>query len=75
MVKKSNSPQPNQTRYLTTADAAKELGVSVIRVRQFAENGRIKSLRLGPIIVFESSDIEKFAAIPRVHGRPKEKRK
>jgi len=67
MVKKSN--------YLTTAEAAKAIGVSVIRVRQFAQNGRIKSHRLGPIIVFESSDIEKFAAIPRVHGRPKENKK
>jgi excisionase family DNA binding protein len=67
MVKASN--------YLTTKEAASRLGVSVIRVRQFAEKNRIKSIRLGPIIVFESSDIEKFAAIPRIHGRPKEKRK
>jgi excisionase family DNA binding protein len=67
MVKASN--------YMTTAEAAKALGVSVIRVRQFAEKGRIHSIRLGPIIVFDSRDIEKFAAIPRVHGRPKEKRK
>ena len=61
--------------YMTTAEAAKALNVSVIRVRQFAEKGRIKSHKFGPVIVFDSNEIEKFAAIPRVHGRPKEKRK
>lgn len=61
--------------YLTTAEAAKRLNVSVIRIRQFAEKGRIKSKKFGPVIVFDSRDIEEFAAIPRKHGRPKEKGK
>lgn len=63
MVKKSN--------YLTSAEAAKVIGVSAIRVRQFAKEGRITSHRFGINLVFDSDEIKKFAKIPRITGGQK----
>lgn len=60
---------------LTTADVAKLLGVSDIRVRQFYRRGRLAGQRVGMQLFFERKIAEKFAKQARNPGRPKKSRK
>lgn len=56
---------------LTTAQVAEKLGISTVRVSQFARAGRLKfSRRVGRAFLFRPADVEKFAAKERKPGRP-----
>ena len=62
-------------KYLTTTEAAEVIGVSSIRVRQFAKENRLRSLQVGNILVFDQEEVKKFAKTPRKWGRPHTKKK
>lgn len=76
----NKTPPPGKLGpYITTAQAAKELGVSMSRVRQFIMDGRLKSyspekgrrdnmLKLSEVKAFAKKDRE-------ITGRPSEKDK
>jgi excisionase family DNA binding protein len=61
--------------FLTTTEAAEVIGVSSMRVRQFAKENRLHSLQVGNILVFEKEEVKKFAKTPRKWGRPHSKKK
>lgn len=54
----------------TVREAARILGVSDSRVRQLALHHKIGTLH-GGARLFDSSEIERLKAIPRVMGRPR----
>jgi excisionase family DNA binding protein len=54
---------------LTTAEAAKILGVSERRVRQFCIAGRL-GLKVGGRYTIDSEELQKFMEKPRPPGRP-----
>lgn len=56
--------------YLTTAEAAKRLGVSTGRVRQFLADGRIKARKFGRDWAIPASAVAEFAKIERKVGNP-----
>jgi hypothetical protein len=59
-------------RILTTAEAAKMLGVQPVRIRQFCEEHRFHSARqvkLNERWVVLESDVRAFALVPRPTGR------
>lgn len=62
--------------YITSAQAAKELGVTMSRIRQFVMDGRIKSYRPEKgrrDHMFKLSDIKQFKKQDReITGRPPE---
>lgn len=51
-------------------EAALYLGLSDSRVRALLLQGRIPARKVGREYVIYKSDLEKFAAKPRVNGRP-----
>lgn len=55
---------------LTPAQAADRLGLSVSRVKQFCEEGRIGQ-RVGRRWIICRDELEQFAKIPRPNGRPR----
>lgn len=57
---------------LTTASAAKELGVSRTRVQQFIGTGRLPSIKLGRDHVIKQSDLKKVRN--RKNGAPFKKK-
>jgi excisionase family DNA binding protein len=58
-------------RDYTTADAAKELGVTASRIRKMIDAGRLKGRKVGRDWLIKESDLEK--ARDRSPGRPREK--
>ena len=59
---------------LDTAEVAAQLGVSVRRVQQFAQEGRLRALRyVRGSPVFTPEAVAAFAATPRRGGWPKGK--
>ena len=65
----------NSLKILTTRQAATLLGVSVRRVCQFCESGRLQSRKVGRDWLIPPSEAERFRRIPRSVGRPKKPEK
>lgn len=57
--------------FVTTAEAAKMLRVSKIRVLQFFHAGRLPGERVGTNLVFDRDSVRKFSKQRRPNGRPK----
>lgn len=68
-------PAGNLGQYITSAQAARILDVSMSRVRQFVQDGRLKSYSPEPgrrDNLFKRADVEALATKPRERtGRPK----
>ena len=61
----------NYDDLLDTKQAAEILGISVGRVRQLAQSGRLHGRHVGRDWVFDHDAIQQFAATPRLKpGRP-----
>jgi chromosome partitioning protein len=58
------------TEYLTTADAARELGVSVMRVRQLIQRERLAATKFGHVYMIAPGDLA--ALVRRPPGRPRQ---
>ncbi len=57
---------------ISTAEAAKILGISASRVRQLIIDGRLEATKVGRDQLLEKELVENFALIPRERtGRPK----
>jgi excisionase family DNA binding protein len=57
-----------ESRLLSTAEAAAELGISAARVRKLIEGGQLPAERIGGRWVVKESDVKAWAAEPP--GRP-----
>ena len=55
---------------VTTTEAAEIIDVSPIRVRQFHKENRLRGTLVGPILLFQRKDVERFASRIRTSGRP-----
>jgi len=60
-----------KTPYVSTLEAAQLLGLSKARVDQFVRHGRLKCVLIGNGRAILRADVEAFAKMPRVQGRPK----
>ena len=60
---------------VTSAEAAKMLGVSDVRVRQFYREGRLPAQRVGIPLFFDRKAVIRFAKLRRRTGRPPLSRK
>jgi len=58
------------TKLISTAEAAKILGVQPQRVRQFFQDGRLAGEVIAGRIVYRASDVRALAKVPRRPGRP-----
>ncbi len=58
-------------RDLTVAEAAERLGVIRRRVYAFIHDGRLPARAAGGVWLIDPADLEEFAALPRVPGRPR----
>ena len=58
-----------EIRYLTTAEAAQELGLDISRVRCFCEAGRL-GRKIGRNWAISEAELEEFKTIRRQVGRP-----
>ncbi|MDE2010495.1 MAG: helix-turn-helix domain-containing protein [Candidatus Omnitrophica bacterium] len=57
---------------ITTRKAAEILGITMTRVQQFARAGRLPPARIvGNVLLFEESEVSRFAAKVRKCGRPR----
>lgn len=56
--------------HLTAIEVADRLGVTPGRVRQFHTEGRLRAVKVGPLLLFERSAVEAFARQDRPQGRP-----
>ena len=54
--------------YLTTAQAARRLGLSQVMVAVYCRTGRIRATRPGRDWLIPEAEVERFAAIPRPLG-------
>ena len=60
------------SKLFTTEEAAKYLGVSSARVRQYIQENRLESQKMGRDHIIEGAVLEKFAEYGRKKtGRPK----
>lgn len=57
---------------LSPQQAAERLGVSLSRIHQFCQDGRLGQ-RVGGVWIIADSDLREFAKMPRQPGRPAEK--
>jgi len=55
---------------MTALEVAERLGVTKSLVERWIRKGVIKAERVGRMYVIETSEFERFAAIPRRPGRP-----
>lgn len=63
-------------QYMTAKEAAKAIKISVGRLYQLVNAGRIDvAERVGMAMLFRKAEIEKFAKTPRIMGRPKKNTK
>lgn len=60
---------PNLDKFLTTAQAASKLGISVRRVQQLVKSGRLPASTFGGSLVIAEKDLALVAE--RKTGRPK----
>ena len=51
--------------------AAEELGVSVVRIKQFCAQGRLGTKAPDGRYIITNDDVERFKNQPRVPGRPR----
>jgi excisionase family DNA binding protein len=58
-------------QYISTAQAAKELNIGIVRVNQLIKAGRLKADRIGHAWLIVPADLE--AVRDRKRGRPKKK--
>lgn len=66
-----NTPKEISETLITTAEAARILGVSPSRIRQFIIQGRLAAKKIGRDQLLKESDVHRFAAQPRHRtGRP-----
>jgi excisionase family DNA binding protein len=57
---------------LSPSEAARRLGISRKRIYQFIAAGRIAAEPvIGGGITIDEREVERFAALPRRHGRPR----
>ncbi len=56
--------------YFSTTQAAERLRLDPSRVRLLCKQGRIRALKIGNTYIIERPELERFAAIPRLPGRP-----
>jgi excisionase family DNA binding protein len=56
---------------LSARQAAEYLGLSHNRVRALLLQGRIPARKVGQGWIVYKSDLEKFAKVPRINGRPR----
>lgn len=57
------------TKYITTAEAATDLGVSAIRIRQLIQDGTLPATKFGPVYMIARSDLA--GIVRRPPGRPR----
>jgi len=57
-------------RYFSTTEAASNLNLDPSRVRLLCRQGRIKAIKVGNTYGIEECELKRFAAIPRLPGRP-----
>ena len=55
---------------ITTADAAKRLGITDSRVRQLIINNQLPARKMGRDLFIKSSDLDEFAKLDRPVGNP-----
>jgi len=55
---------------ISVTEAARRLGLSPQRVRQFVESGRLRARKVGAQWVIRAADLRRFANKPRRPGRP-----
>lgn len=60
--------------YLTTQEAAKELGISRMRVWNLVTTGKLQAERLGPLWIISRVTLDEFKTRKRPTGRPISKR-
>ena len=58
-------------RYFTTTEAAGILNVDPSRVRLLCKLGRIETIKIGNTYGIAESELERFAALERLPGRPR----
>ncbi len=63
---------PERNLLLSTSEAAANLGVSDARIRQLILEGRLPAVRLGNTWGIEPGDWERFRALVRPPGRPRD---
>ncbi len=56
--------------YLTTAEVAKALKVTPMRVHQFRKENRLAGHLIGTVLLFHRNDVADFKAKKRRPGRP-----
>jgi excisionase family DNA binding protein len=66
-VTDTNLPRPAD-QMLNTLQVADRLDVSKNRVSQFVVTGRLRAYKLGRLSVFDPTDVEEFAKLPRSPG-------
>jgi excisionase family DNA binding protein len=62
-------------RMLTTNEAAERLGLSVRRVNDFIQDGRLPAQKFGRAHMISERDVDKIAKVERRRGRPRKKEK
>lgn len=67
----TRSPKRRRTDWYTTASLARELDVSERTVRQWVEQGKLVSYKIGSSRRFKPADVETFLAQFREEGGPK----
>ena len=58
-------------RYFTTTEAATVLNIDPSRVRLLCKLGRIETIKIGNTYGIAESELERFAALQRLPGRPR----
>lgn len=58
---------------ITAVEAAEIIGVTSVRVRRIALEGRLATIELGGRKFFDRKEVERFSRLPRPTGRPKKK--
>jgi excisionase family DNA binding protein len=66
-VTDTNLPRPDD-QMLNTLQVADRLDVSKNRVSQFVVTGRLRAYKLGRLSVFDPTDVQEFAKLPRSPG-------
>lgn len=57
---------PNTTEWMSTADAAKALGITPRTLYRFIDHGDLAAYRFGRVIRLKASDVEAFVDANRV---------
>ena len=57
--------------YITPKDASEQLGVHYSRVMALIREGRIPAMKISAVYLIKQEDLDEFAKLPRITGRPK----